>query len=85
MRRAVIEAFVPELKGQCDFTVRGTGGSNKVAIARAFAALFKERKLRGKRITTVKTTIMLNEVVCCDICLKEICCCGEGAAGALGA
>jgi hypothetical protein len=75
MKRAIVECFLPELKGRCDRTGRGTGSSNKVAIARAFADMFKQTK--AKRITVIKATIMLSEVSKCDLCNKEICECQE--------
>jgi hypothetical protein len=75
MKRAVIDAHFVELKGQCDFIARGEGGSAKVAIGRGFASLFKERKLRGKRITSLRATIVLIEVVKCSLCGYELCRC----------
>lgn len=76
MKRAIVEGFFPELKGKfINRTARGTGGSNKVAIARAMGNLLKE--VSGKRISVVKATITLVEVTLCDICQKEICQCGE--------
>lgn len=79
MKRAVVEAFLPELKGKCDRTGRGVGGTNKVAIARAFADVFKQTK--SKRITVIKATITISEVSKCDLCGNEICSCGAGEQG----
>jgi hypothetical protein len=75
MKRAIVEGFFPEMKGRCDRTGRGTGSSNKVAIARAFADMFKQTK--AKRITIIKATIMLSEVSKCDLCQHEVCQCVE--------
>lgn len=75
-KRAFIEAFFPELKGALIYkTGRATGGTSKVAIARAFGDLLKQ--VKGKRVSVIKATITLIEVMLCDICEKEICQCGE--------
>ena len=75
MKRAFVEATFPELpSGKMYHSGRGTGGSAKVAIARAFANVLKQ--VKGRRITVIKATISLSEVVVCDICTKEICQCG---------
>jgi hypothetical protein len=75
MKRAIVEGFFPELRGRCDRTGRGTGSNSKVAIARAFADMFKQTK--AKRITIIKATIILSEVSKCGLCGHEICECGE--------
>ena len=67
---------MPELKGRCDRTGRGTGSSNKVAIARAFADMFKQTK--SKHISIIKATVMLSEVSKCDLCGHEVCQCVAG-------
>ena len=76
MKRAIVDGFFPELKGKfINRSARATGGSSKVAIGRAMAALLKE--VKGKRVSVIKATITLVDVVCCDICEHEICRCGE--------
>jgi hypothetical protein len=82
MKRCVVEGFFPELRGKCDLTGRGTGGSNKVAIARAFGDLLKQPKVKGKSITTIRAVICLSEVVKCDLCGYEVCRCAGPEEGA---
>jgi hypothetical protein len=61
VKRVAVEAFFPELKGNAYRTAQGTGSSPKVAISRAFSALLKQT--RKKRITTIKATISIFDVI----------------------
>jgi hypothetical protein len=78
MKKAYIEGTFPELPSGKMYKVgRGTGGNAKVAISRAFSDLLKQ--VKGRRITAIKATISLSEVVVCDMCGKELCECGESS------
>jgi hypothetical protein len=58
MKRVQVSAHLPELKGQCDFTVQGEGSSLRTAIADALVALFKQPKLKHKRITVLRLSVV---------------------------
>lgn len=60
MKLAIVEAFMPDLKGKADRTGRGKGGSAKAAIARAFADVLRQTK--GKRITSIRADITIVEL-----------------------
>jgi hypothetical protein len=57
MKRVQVSAHLPELKGQCDFTVQGEGSSLRTAIADALVALFKQPKLKRKHITVLRLSV----------------------------
>jgi hypothetical protein len=60
-KSAFIEGFFPEVKGNPYFTGRGRGSTTRVAIARAFGDLLK--KVSGKRIGSIKATIIISDVI----------------------
>jgi hypothetical protein len=63
MKKVTVEAMFPELKGGNIYkTGQGEASSAKPAIARAFADVLKQ--VKGKRWTTVKTTITVVETTC---------------------
>lgn len=59
MKIARIDAQFPELKGDCYVSSRGEASTPRAAISRAMATMFKNDKLRRKRITTFKATITI--------------------------
>lgn len=62
MKQAYIEATFPELKVKDAYqTGRGRGGSGRIAVGRAFADLLK--KVSKKRISTIKATISITDVM----------------------
>lgn len=62
MKQAYIEATFPDLKVKDAFqTGRGRGGSARIAIGRAFGDLLK--KVSKKRVTTIKATISITDVM----------------------
>jgi hypothetical protein len=62
MKRAFVEAFLPELKGgQSSKTSRATGCTAGVAIGRAVKSLLKQ--CGRHRITCLKLTIAISEVL----------------------
>lgn len=62
MKKVLIEAQFPDLKGDCYASSRGTGTSVKVAISRAVGALLKDKKVRKKRIHSITMRVFINEV-----------------------
>lgn len=62
MKQAFIEGMFPDLKGGDIYkTGRGRGSSSRIAIARAFGDLLKQ--VSKKRVTTIKATISITDVV----------------------
>lgn len=59
-KQAYIEGFFPELKGRADRVGRGQGSNAKAAISRAVGDLLKQ--VKGKRIQTIKATIIITDV-----------------------
>ena len=59
VKHVFIEGFFPELKGPMIYkSAHGEAGSVKPAISRAFGNLLKQ--VRGKRISTIKATIVIS-------------------------
>ena len=59
-----IEGEFQELKGGQQIQVgKGVGGSVKTAGAAAFRNLFKQPKLKGKRVTAFRATVSIGSVV----------------------
>ena len=59
VKHVFIEGFFPELKGPMIYkSAHGGAGSVKPAISRAFGNLLKQ--VRGKRISTIKATIIIS-------------------------
>ncbi len=59
-----IDAQFPELKGgSCNQRGRGQGSSVKVAGARAFADLMRQKKLRRKHFTRFTAVVSIGTVV----------------------
>ena len=59
VKHVFIEAMFPELKGPMIYkSAHGEAGSVKPAISRAFGNLLKQ--VRGKRISTIKATIVIS-------------------------
>lgn len=59
VKHVFIEAMFPELKGPMIYkSAHGEAGSVKPAISRAFGNLLKQA--RGKRISTIKATIVIS-------------------------
>jgi hypothetical protein len=77
MKRAIIDATLPELKGKFGrCTARGEGSSNKVAISRAVADLFKQVKKKQVSVLTCRITLLV--ITKCQLCGYEVCrCCEE--------
>jgi hypothetical protein len=61
MKLATVEAFMPELRGNCYRTGRGRASNPKAAISRAIGDVLKQ--VRGKRWQTIKATITVVECV----------------------
>jgi len=62
MKQAFVEAMFPDLRGGNIYkTGRGRGGTSRVAIARAFGDLLKQ--VSKKRVTAIKATISITEVI----------------------
>lgn len=62
MKQAYIEGMFPDLKGGDIYKQgRGRGSTSRVAIARAFGDLLK--KVSKKRITSIKATISITDVM----------------------
>jgi hypothetical protein len=61
MKLATVEAFMPELRGNCYRTGRGRASNPKAAISRAIGDVLKQ--VRGKRWQTLKCTITVVECV----------------------
>lgn len=62
MKQAYIEATFPDLKVKDAYQVgRGRGSSSRIAIGRAFSDLLK--KVSKKRVTTIKATISITDVM----------------------
>ena len=61
MKLATVEAFMPELRGNCYRTGRGRASNPKAAISRAIGDVLKQ--VRGKRWQTLKCTITCVECV----------------------
>lgn len=57
MKRVIVEAFFPEVKGNPYRTGRGEATNVKAAISRAFGEALKQ--VRGKRITTIKAMLTI--------------------------
>jgi hypothetical protein len=57
-KQVFLEAFFPELKGNPE---RARPSTPKVAISRAFSDILKQ--VRGKRISTIKATISITDVI----------------------
>ena len=63
---ALIEAFMPELKGPSIYkNGRGEGSNVDAAVSRAFKNLRKQ--LKGKRISVIKCTITITEKADADV------------------
>ena len=60
MKLATVEAFMPELRGNCYRTGRGRASNPKAAISRAIGDVLKQ--VRGKRWQTIKATITVVEM-----------------------
>jgi|APCry1669192969_1035441.scaffolds.fasta_scaffold23465_2 hypothetical protein len=60
MKLATVEAFMPELRGNCYRTGRGRASNPKAAISRAIGDVLKQ--VRGKRWQTIKATITVVEI-----------------------
>jgi hypothetical protein len=60
MKLATVEAFMPELRGNCYRTGRGRASNPKAAISRAIGDVLKQ--VRGKRWQTIKATISVVEI-----------------------
>ena len=59
VKHVFIEGFFPELKGPMIYkSAHGEASSVKPAISRAFGNLLKQ--VRGKRISTIKATIVIS-------------------------
>ena len=59
VKHVFIEGFFPELKGPMIYkSAHGEAGSVKPAVSRAFGNLLKQ--VRGKRISTIKATIVIS-------------------------
>lgn len=62
MKQAFVEGMFPDLRGGDIYkTGRGRGGSSRIAVARAFGDLLKQ--VSKKRITTIKATISITDVI----------------------
>lgn len=62
IKNAYIEATFPDMKGGAAHQVgRGSGGSVKAAIARAFSDLLKQPKLRRKHVRSIQARITITE------------------------
>ena len=62
MKQAYIEATFPDLKVKDAYqTGRGRGSSARIAVGRAFGDLLK--KVSGKRIGSIKATIIISDVI----------------------
>jgi len=63
LKVVTVQATFPELKGgSCHQNGRGSGSSVKVAMARAFANLLKQPKLRRKQFTTLTAVISVGTI-----------------------
>ena len=51
MKRATVSGTFGEVKGNCYATATGTGGTLRVAVTRALAALLRQPNIKGKRVT----------------------------------
>ena len=69
IKHVLLEAFMPELKGRCDYVAHGEAASVKPAISRAFGDLIKQ--LKGKRVSTIKASIIITTRADIDEQIKE--------------
>lgn len=62
MKRVALSAFVPELPaGHAWQESRGEGSNLTVAIKRAVEALMSQPKVKGRRLHSLKLTIVVEE------------------------
>ena len=63
LKVVTVQAVFPELPGgRANQQGRGTGTSTKVALARAFANLLKQPKLKGRRFNQINAVISIGTI-----------------------
>lgn len=83
MKRVIVEAMFPELRGGNIYKVgRGEASNIKAAISRAFGDAIKQtrtikkgkKRAGGARITTIKATITIIDIIAEEPCDKQTPC-----------
>ena len=82
MKRVIVEAFFPELKGDPNRIGRGEATNVKAAISRAFGDAIKQtrsikrgkKRAGGARITAIKATITIIDIKPEETCDKTTPC-----------
>lgn len=60
MKLARIESELPEMRGQNQFAVSGTGTTTKSAISRAIGNLLKHHEVKGKHLTRFNLSVYVS-------------------------
>jgi hypothetical protein len=63
MKMVTIEAHIPEIVGNPFETAKGKAGSVPLAMKRAMQNLMAKERIRRKKITTIKMTVTIVNVV----------------------